>query len=75
MCKFLIGDVVGVKNDCLASGRLITGTIVSELQGMYYVVTNEGHARFIHPVNLFHITEGKNLSTLSTDLFTNSEKM
>ncbi len=64
MRKFLVGDVVVIKNDCLVSARLITGTIVSETQGMYYVVTDDGHARFLRPEDLTVMVSGKYLSTL-----------
>lgn len=74
MQKFLVGDIVAIRNDCLVSSRLITGTVVSELQGMYYVVSDDGHARYIHPTNLMRMANGIKLSTLSTDLSTNSEK-
>ena len=69
--KFLIGDVVAIKSGiCVFSSKLLTGTVINEVQGMYYVVSNEGQARFYRPEELMYYKQGKLLSTESTDLST-----
>jgi len=73
--KFLIGDVVAIRNDCLYSGKLITGTVLSYQNDMYYVVSDSGHSRFLSANDLVPLTFAHKLLTNSTDLSTNSEKL